>query len=351
MRTVQRDLNALSAVFPLIGDDGKPQGWSWAFGAPQIDLPALDEAAALTFSLAKTQLDQVLPKSTVSFLEPWFKAAQGVLKGAGRHGKAVDQKIRVIPRSLQLLPAQIAPQIQTAIYEGVISNTQIEVQYQSRTKKELRTYRVHPLGLVIADSVCYLVCTIDEHQDPRLLALHRIMRANNTDTAAKSPKGFNLDEYLAGGETGILRDEIPMKLEFLMRNTWASHLAETPLNSEQTMKQINDEWTKVTATVANTSQLRWWLRSFGPDLEVIRPASLRREFYNENLAVTNLYKDRTEKRRKPPLTETENLRQARERKEWERLTYKNDFQAILATEDCVLESLDSSDYSETGDIG
>lgn len=341
LRTIQRDLNTLSTAFPLVSDDARPQGWSWAVGAPQMDVPALDEVSALTFSLAQSQLDQMLPKATVSYLEPWFKSAQKVLKNAGGHEKTLHQKFRVIPRALQLLPAQIKPEVQAAVYHGVLSDTQVAVRYQSRSKKESRDYSVHPLGVVIADSVCYLVCTINAHKDIRLLALHRILKAENTTTPSRKPKGFNLDSYLAGGGIGILKEEKPIALEFLMRSIWAAHLAETPLNSKQTMKAINEEWTKVSATVANTSQLRWWLRSFGPDVEVIRPESLRREFYLESAAVANLYKDRIEKRRKPILSEAEKKREARELAEWERLTYKNEFQDILATEDCVLDALDA----------
>jgi predicted DNA-binding transcriptional regulator YafY len=31
-------------------------------------------------------------------------------------------------------------------------------------------------------------------------------------------------------------------------------------------------------TVLDTAQLRWWLRGFGPDVEVIEPRALRDEF-------------------------------------------------------------------------
>jgi predicted DNA-binding transcriptional regulator YafY len=72
LRTIQRDLNTLSTAFPSVSDDARSQGWSWAVGAPQIDMPALDEVSALTFSLAQSQLDQMLPKATVRYLEPWL---------------------------------------------------------------------------------------------------------------------------------------------------------------------------------------------------------------------------------------------------------------------------------------
>src|SRR5881409_2534561 len=59
-RTVERDLVALATVFPLSGDDQKPQGWSW-FGEPLL-IPSLDLQTALTFKLVELFLKPVLPR-------------------------------------------------------------------------------------------------------------------------------------------------------------------------------------------------------------------------------------------------------------------------------------------------
>lgn len=36
IRTIQRDLNKLSGVFPLLTDNAKPQGWSWQGGVKNV---------------------------------------------------------------------------------------------------------------------------------------------------------------------------------------------------------------------------------------------------------------------------------------------------------------------------
>lgn len=289
LRTIQRDLNTLSTAFPLVSDDSRPQGWSWSVTAPQVDVPAIDEMSALAFGIAQSQLELILPKATVSYLKPWFASAREVLRRASPPIGPLHEKFRVIPRMVQLLPAQIRPEVQAAIYEAVLSDTRIAVRYQSRGRGDTRDYSVHPLGVVIADSVCYLVCTIDAYTDIRLLAMHRILWAVDTKEHARRPRGFNLDSYLAISGVGILRSEKPIELEFLMRNSWSGHLAETPLHKKQKMMRLNAEWTRVSVRMPDTSQLRWWLRSFGPDVEVIRPEKLRREFFEEGQALASLY--------------------------------------------------------------
>lgn len=104
LRTIQRDLNALADVLPLVGDESKPQGWSWASDAQVHQLPGLDPQTALVFRMAEEHLSGVLPASTLNMLNPWFKSARGVLSEAGKSLEQWPSKIRVLPRGLQLLP-------------------------------------------------------------------------------------------------------------------------------------------------------------------------------------------------------------------------------------------------------
>jgi predicted DNA-binding transcriptional regulator YafY len=52
-------------------------------------------------------------------------------------------------------------------------------------------------------------------------------------------------------------------------------LYETPLSQDQTISVLDDNHLKITATVVNTEQLRWWLLGFGERIEIIEPPELR----------------------------------------------------------------------------
>lgn len=41
-RSIQRDLNGLCLILPLMADNAKPQGWSWQANAEQFHLPFLE---------------------------------------------------------------------------------------------------------------------------------------------------------------------------------------------------------------------------------------------------------------------------------------------------------------------
>ena len=65
-------------------------------------------------------------------------------------------KLRVIPHTLNKVPAPINPDIQATIYTGLLNERQLQVTYRAiTTGKEAKTYPVHPLGLVVMEQVVY----------------------------------------------------------------------------------------------------------------------------------------------------------------------------------------------------
>jgi hypothetical protein len=69
-----------------------------------------------------------------------------------------------------------------------------------------------------------------------------------------------------------------LKLEARFNSGAAYHLTESKLASDQTLKHIDDENHILTATVPDSSEIRWWLLGFGDQVEVLGPAKLREEF-------------------------------------------------------------------------
>ncbi|MBS1985954.1 MAG: WYL domain-containing protein [Bdellovibrionales bacterium] len=342
IRTIQRDLNSLSLAFPLVGDESKPQGWSWTRGAPQIEFPALNVQTALTFVLAQSMLDQSLPAATVNYLRPWFSAAKEKLVDSAHPDKLVKNKFRIVSRMPSLTPPLIDSDVQESVYRGVLSNLQIAIHYQSRQAKQEKRYIVHPLGVVIIDSVCYLICTFSSYEDVRVLALHRIKSAKILDSPSIRPKKFNLDDYINTGSLGILRGQESISIEFLMNKKWAYHLYETPLAANQKIQELKGDWAKISAIVPDTSQIRWWLRSFGSDVQVLQPARLRDEFCVESEKLNKLYQlnSMKQKRKIAISNQPSRLTDEKSLRSWEEAVYKNDYQDTLSTEDCVLAAFD-----------
>lgn len=289
LRTVQRDLNTLATTFPLDFDESKPQGWCWRQGAGQLEIPSMDVHAALTFNLVEQYMQNLLPRSTLSHMAPWFDAAQGVASSQASTVTKWRDKLRVIPHTLNKIPAPIDPDIQATIYNGLLNERQLEVTYRAiTTGKEAKTYPVHPLGLVVMEQVVYLVCTVKDYQDPRFLAIHRIDSARLLETNAKKPEAFDIDEFILR-EFGIRLGNKPLNLILRIRGVLAKYLAETPVAPDQSMTPIDEEWSRIQVQVQDTIQLRTWLRSMGPDAVVEKPEALRDQLKRECAELQSLY--------------------------------------------------------------
>jgi len=289
LRTVQRDLNTLATTFPLAFDSSKPQGWCWRQGAGQLEIPSMNAHAALTFSLVEQYMQNLLPRSTLGHLAPWFYAAQGVAASQASMVTKWQEKLRVIPHSFNRIPPQIDPEIQATIYNGLLLERQLEVTYRALSNAmEAKTYPLHPLGLVVMEQVVYLVCTVKDYQDARFLAVHRIDAARLLEQGAIRPKQFDIDKFISR-EFGIRLGSQPLELVMRVRGILGKYLAETPVAHDQTMVTLDSEWTQVNATVPYTVQLRMWLRSLGTDAVVEAPLSLKEQLKAEYLELQRLY--------------------------------------------------------------
>jgi len=292
-RTVERDLQTLSEVFPIVSDEReKPYGWSWAKEGAVFDLPGLSNTEALTFKLVEQHLRPILPASTLSQLQPYFVTAEKKLNSHSEHSPAHAwlEKVRVIQPVQTLLPPTIDEKAQQVVSEGLLLNRQIHLAYQKRGEAEPVEYVIHPLGLVERGQLIYLVCTMFTYQDVRMLALHRVRSATLLDEPSQRPESFSLEGYITSGAFGFGGEETIL-LEAIFRDHAGDHLYETPLSADQVLEPLGDGGTRVMATVVNTEQLRWWLLGFGNRVEVISPAPLRQSIADAVRMAANLYPD------------------------------------------------------------
>jgi predicted DNA-binding transcriptional regulator YafY len=279
LRTIQRDLNKLSTVLPLLADEAKPQGWSWRPDAQALDLPALDPQTALTFKLVEDYMCNLLPSSTMDYLQPWFRTATGVLEQHGNGLAHWPDKIRVLPRGLPQHAPDIIPEVSAAVYQAVLQERQLQILYPGKNEKpEIRSYIIHPLALVVRDRVVYLICTFDGYNDPRQLALHRMLSATLREEAAQRPQGFSIDQYIAEGEFGIVFNPVPIVLEAEFQRHVVIHLCEAPIADDQIIEDVDEDNVLLRATVPDSLEMRLWLRGFGDEVNVLKPDFLRIEF-------------------------------------------------------------------------
>jgi len=296
LRTVQRDLIKLSSSLPLLGDDSKPQGWSWQADAPQLDLPALEPQAALVFYLAERYLTPLLPSSTLDYLSPWFRTASGVLDNQHQDLSTWRDKVRILAPGQPMLAPSIDREVQRVVTQALLLNRRLTVTYRPRAGIEDKNYEVNPLGIVVRDQMIYLVCTLREYDDIKQLVLGRMRSAQLQDKRARKLKHFDLDEYISRGEFGFPIETgrtITLTVDFDAEV--ANGFIERPLDVKQVTEVINETTVRMTATVPDTAELRRWLLGFGKHAVVMEPAALRSEMTSLVNEMHQRYLDQTRK--------------------------------------------------------
>lgn len=290
-RTVERDLHALSQIFPLDLDDrSKPYGWSWSRDAAGFDLPGMTVSESLTVMMAKEHLRSVMPASTLEQMAPYFRQAEQKLNALSERSSlaAWFNKVRIIPPTQPLLAPQIDESILSVLQEGLLQDRQCTISYQRRVGGSVDEYPVNILGLVQRGVVLYLVCTIKKYSDLRILAIHRVLSATLLDTPTVRPKKFTLDDYLATGAFGWTSN-CTVQFEARFSLEAGTHLYETPLSADQIITAQDDGWIKVSATIQQNQQLVWWLLGFGADVEVIAPPELRSQIAEKHRLAASRY--------------------------------------------------------------
>lgn len=236
----------------------------------------MDPPTALSFKLVEQYLERLMPRSTLTHLEPHFGRANEVLTQAKGPLKSWTEKVRVIPRGQRLQEPELQEGVLEKVYQALLEERRFRARYRTKPG-EVKEYVVHPLGLVLRDQVAYLVCTLFDYDDVLQLVLHRMLEVEPLDEPARRPEGFSLDAYIQANHFDYPEGD-SIRLEVLFDAASARHLAETKLSDDQRLEPQPDGRVKVTATVPDTHQLRWWLLGFGDRVEVVGPEALRTEF-------------------------------------------------------------------------
>ena len=307
-RSVQRVLALLGegGFLETVNPDAKPLQWRWPKGRKFMTLPRMAEQEILAFRLLERFLEPLLPPDSYDALRPYFEIAQRELDRMPGWASVRnwETKVRVVPPAQPLLPPEPPPeltgatarqdwerqqeQIRAAILEALFENRQCAVEYQQLWRDEPARWTLHPLAYLQRGPAFYLLCTIADYADVRQLAVHRMLSAQVLDQKASKPAGFNVDQEVERSQ-GMGGSGEPLRLVARFWKRAGLHLLETRLAADQVAEDEGDDHFRLTATVNDTAQLRWWLLSFGSKVEVLKPAGLREEMANQAYWMNRLY--------------------------------------------------------------
>jgi predicted DNA-binding transcriptional regulator YafY len=278
LRTVQRQLDELSEEFEIERDDrSRPYGYQWKQQAKGLSLPGLNEKESLLLTLAEQHLRNLLPTEVMRSMAPFFDQARINLaphndeRGRTRAARNWMKKVRVVSTTQPLLPPALKSGIFEAVSTALYNDCWLDVDYLNSSNRRVSA-SVMPLGLAQQGPRLYLVCRFKGFDNERSLALHRLKQAQATNLPFERPREFDLQKFDDDGRFGFGSGK-RIKLVFNIEKGAGLHLLESPLSTDQIVKEVGQGY-EITATVIESEQLRWWLRGFGNEVRIVSPRNL-----------------------------------------------------------------------------
>lgn len=289
-KNIERDMAYLSTLYNIACDDSiRPFQWWWA-DEDSIDIPGMGRNSALTFNLAQQYLDPLLPQNTLKHLQPKFRQSKKVLSGKGREKerKWMD-KIRVVPRLLEQVPAKIPTQVQDNVYQALYEEKMLTITYHSVLIDMTSNRRIHPLALIYRGISTELLAYEEEDDQIKRFILNRIQKASVQIQAVKIPQVFNLDKFIQEslGFPGTCQ-EILFKAK--LTGYACTNVIEMPLSKNQSIEKIDVDEIIVTATLRDTIDLTHWILGLSDKITVLEPPFLREDIADRIEKMAENYK-------------------------------------------------------------
>lgn len=290
LRSVQRDLLRLSVMFPLISEEkGGRNQWSFTEGA-SLDLRDMEPPTALALSLAEGHLQSLLPQSVLELMAPQFRKAQAYLQSLEKNQLANwSRRVRAVPNGKTLLPAQVDEQIWATVSNALLEHKQLAVRYLARGRSQPSAFILHAAGIVSRHATSYLIASVNDYQDLRQFAMHRIQSAEVLAQDANAHPHFNVDDYVRHElNAGSTIQQVRLVADIAPNIAWL--LGETPLSPTQTITPLaHSEWSRLEAVVPDDTETLWWVFGLGEHVCVHQPSHWRETISQKLHAMQQLY--------------------------------------------------------------
>ncbi|HEX2964374.1 MAG TPA: WYL domain-containing protein, partial [Syntrophorhabdaceae bacterium] len=215
--------------------------------------------------------------------EPFRASFQGLLNRvfmvSGRKTEAVS--IPIVIKTPEASANGMFDDYMKVISACLQEKRSVGIKYRSHSTKEITERIVDPYGLVFYDGTWILIGYCHLRKDIRSFALDRILALKERWLYFEPKEDFSLEEYLSGGwgvvqgekQTGVTVRFGPAIADYILRKErW---------HSSEKRKIHKDGTVELSFVVAGVNEIRRWICSWLPDVEVIEPSWLRKQLYEE----------------------------------------------------------------------
>jgi predicted DNA-binding transcriptional regulator YafY len=127
--------------------------------------------------------------------------------------------------------------------------------------------------------------------DIRTFKLERVRRAELTEDTFDVPEDFDPLKLL-GTAWGIMFGDAVVEVRLRFSPEVTRRVRESRWHEGEEVEDLDNGGCLYMVRVAHPLEMKWWIRSWGPNVEVLAPEALRREMAEEARRVVEVYEAR-----------------------------------------------------------
>jgi len=166
------------------------------------------------------------------------------------------------------------------ITRAVIDSKQLRIKYHAINTGEITERLIDPYGLVFYDGLWFIYAYCHLRGDYRLFATDRIKELETLKTGFLKPEGFSLKESLSLC-WGLWEGEIKTVTVRFSKEIAPVIMRKEKWHPTEERKIFEDGSIELTFRVSGLEEIKWWIYSWIPHIEVIAPQELREQLNHD----------------------------------------------------------------------
>ncbi len=271
-RTVHRYLEIIRAI-DAIDFDPDRKGYFFASGSrlKKLVISREDLATLLTTGEAVSHLGKTFQDNFQKLTERMFAGASKV---------SPEEKLPIIVRTPHTVQGGKMEECLGILPVCIQEKRSVDILYRARGMSQETSRTIDPYGLVLHEGVWIVIGFCNLRKKIRSFALDRIVHIEGRNRYFTTRDDFNLETYLSH-TWGIIDGEEAIVVVRFAKDAADYILRRDSWHPSEKRKILPDGSVELQFMVAGTLEIKKWIYSWIPHVEVIKPLSLRRQIHKE----------------------------------------------------------------------
>lgn len=283
-RTIQRDLRDLEDLgIPLWDSEDAPRRYS-VLGGYYVPPIHLNLAEAVALYLAGRLLARYSDRFDAHTASALAKLANVLPEPMAAHMHASIQRLATRQQDRQI------ERVMETLATAWAGQRVVHIRYLGAQSEEPREYDLSPYCLEASgegDAV-YVIGWAAQPEELRTFKVERILEAYLTEETFEPPADFDAPALLDSC-WGIMYGEKRERVTLRFAPSATRRLQETNWHPSQTFEILPEGGYLLTLEIAHPEEMIYWIRGWGPQVEVLEPAWLRAQMAADAKATAALY--------------------------------------------------------------